>query len=126
VPVPRLGDLPIFDDETIFVRTTGSDGYIYSIDQDTGKVNWKVSQNIYSNLFLANKRIYFLSSNGYLVAIDRNTGMELSRVKFTVQFALNDPKTSGDYCVNGDPENNVLVLAFRDNSQLLGLRVKKP
>lgn len=126
VHVSRLGNLPIFDDETIFMRTIDSDGYIYSIDQDTGKVNWKVSQNIKSNLFLANKKIYFLSSDGYLVSIDRDTGLELSKVKFTVQFDLNNLKTTGDYCINGDPENDVLAVAFRDNSQLLGLKIKKP
>lgn len=41
---------PIFDDGAIFLRTwLRTPTYIYSIDQFTGKVNWKLSQDLLSN-----------------------------------------------------------------------------
>lgn len=116
---------PIFDSGSIFLRTQDVKGYIFSIDQRTGKINWKVPQDIYSNLFLANRKIYFLSPHGYLVAIDRNSGAELSRVGFShIPFILSGDME--DYCITGDPANNILVVDFRDNDQMLGLRIKNP
>jgi outer membrane protein assembly factor BamB len=114
---------PIFDAGTIFARTASFEGFIYSIDQHTGKVNWKMSQNIYSNLFVADGKIYFISLDGYLVSIDRNSGAELSKVKFTsTPF---EPRNQ-DYCITGDLTNNVLAIAFGDNNQILGIKIKNP
>jgi outer membrane protein assembly factor BamB len=115
---------PVFDVGTIFLRTEDIDGFIYSIDQTTGKVNWKVSQKMYSNLFVAGEKIYFIGSDGSLVTIDRNSGAEISKVKFSTPFKLSDPTES--YCITGDPINHVLAVAFGDNNQMLGLKIKKP
>jgi outer membrane protein assembly factor BamB len=114
---------PIFDAGTIFLRTADVEGFIYSIDQHTGKVNWKVSHNMYSNLFVVGRKIYFISLDGYLVAIDRNSGIELSKVKFySTPFEFSDQ----DYCITGDAANSVLAVAFGDNNQILGLKIKNP
>jgi outer membrane protein assembly factor BamB len=127
VDVDRFGfwSSPIFDKGIIFVRTADVKGTIYSIDQSTGEINWKVSQDMYSNLFVANGKIYFISSDGYLVVIDRNSGAELSRVGFSPSgFKLKGDRE--DYCITGDPTNNVLAVAFGDNNQILGIKIKNP
>jgi outer membrane protein assembly factor BamB len=115
---------PIFDAGTIFLRTANVDGSIYSIDQYTGKVNWNVSRKMYSNLFVAGEKIYFISPDGHLVAINRNSGTVLSKATFST------PLDSSDYgkanCITGDSTNNTLAVAFIDSNQVLGLKIKKP
>lgn len=115
---------PVFDAGTIFLRGRHS-GLIYSIDQSTGQVNWKVKQKIYSNLFVDSKRVYFVDRDGYLVSLERESGVELSKVKFSVPF---DPNTSQDvdHCITGDLANNVLVMSFYDNKQSLAVKIIRP
>jgi outer membrane protein assembly factor BamB len=120
----RYTHVPIFNDGEIFLRTWSTPAKIYSIDQYTGKVNWVVSQDAFSNLCLLGKEIYFTSINGDLVAINRYTGNEISRLKFSPQFDL-DKQVSG-YYVACDPTSNVLAISFGDNNQIMGLKVIKP
>lgn len=115
---------PVFDNGTIFLRTWKNPASIYSIDQSTGKVNWKSSQDLLSNIYVDGDKIYFISFDGYLVIIDRYTGSEISKVKFTPSFDLN--KQIGDYFVTGDPTNNILVVSFGDNTQIMGLKIVNP
>ena len=117
---------PVFDTGTIFLRD-GYSGLIYSIDQSTGKVNWIAEQGIYSNLFVDSKRMYFIDLDGYLVSLDRDTGIELSKVRFSVPFDLDNPRTRGvNNCITGDRANNVLVMSFYDNKQILAVKIMKP
>lgn len=112
---------PIFDDETIFLSTSLS---IYSINQSTGKVNWKVTQDILSNLYLASEKIYFIDSGSNLVVIDQYSGNEILKLQFSPAFDLN--KQNGEYHVSGDPTNDVLVVSFGDNHQIMGLNIINP
>lgn len=113
---------PIFDNGTIILRTRTLPAYIYSIDQYTGKVNWKISEDVLSNLYVSNGEIYFLSSDGCLVALDKTSGSEILRLRFSPAFDLQEEY--GGYFVSGDSDNDVLVVAFGDNTQILGLRIK--
>jgi outer membrane protein assembly factor BamB len=115
---------PVFDSGAIFLRTWRNPGYVYSIDQATGKVNWKVSQNALSNLCVVNDKIYFIDFDSYLVAIDRHSGEEITRVKITPSI---DWSNGTDfYFIGADPTNNALALYFGDAGQLLGVKIKKP
>ena len=112
---------PIFDNGKIFLSTFTS---IYSIDQSTGKVNWQIFQDVLSNLYVAGDKIYFISENSHLVTVDQKTGYEISKVKFSPSFDLE--KQNGEYFVSGDPTNNVLVVSFGDNYQIMGLKILNP
>ena len=118
----RYTDAPIFDDGTIFIRTWHDPPSVYAIDQNSGEILWKISQNVHSNLFVLGEKIYFLSFDGSLVTIRRNTGEEISRVMFSPAFDLD--KQNGGYFICGDPTNNVLAVSFGDNSQIMGLKMK--
>jgi outer membrane protein assembly factor BamB len=115
---------PIFENGTIFLRTWSIPTFIYSIDQVTGNVNWKVSNKLLSNLYIQGEKMYFISSDGYLVVIDKYSGNEILRVKFSPEFDLN--KQNGGYFIAGDPTNNVLAVSFGDNAQILGLKILDP
>jgi len=115
---------PVFDGETIFLRTRYSPAYIYSIDRITGKINWKVSQEILSNLYVSGERVYFMSSDSYLVTLDRNSGSEISKIKFLPAFDLSE--SHDGYFIAGDPTNNILVVSFGGSTQIIGLKIKKP
>ncbi len=125
----NLGDQythsPIFSDGTIFLRTwNGSDVSIYSIDQITGAVNWKVSTNAISNLYVAGNKLYFMSWDGCLVSVDKNTGDEISRVKFLPEVDTN--ATTGGFSITGDVLNDIIVVSFAGNDQIMGIKVINP
>jgi len=116
---------PIFENGTIFIRTRGSSPtYIYSIDQTTGAVNWKVSREVLSNLYLSGDKIYYISRDGFLISIARSTGDEISRVKFSPDIDLN--ALTGDFFITGDPANDIIVVSFAGNHQIMGIKVINP
>jgi outer membrane protein assembly factor BamB len=115
---------PVFDDGQIFLRTWENPASIYSIDTSTGKINWILSQEILSNLYVENDKIYLINSDSFLVTIDRYTGSEVSKVEITPSFNLN--KQVSSYFVSGDPSQDILVISFGDNTQIMGLRILNP
>jgi outer membrane protein assembly factor BamB len=120
----RFTHSPIFSDGAIFLRTWAVPSYVYSIDQKTGKINWKVSQDVLSNLAVSQDNIYFISFDGYLVVLDRDSGNELAKVKFSSPFDVT--RGTDGYFISVDPTNNVLAMSFGDNSQILGVKIKNP
>ena len=115
---------PIFDDGTIFLSTWVNPADVFSINQYTGEIGWKVSQDVLSNLYIADKKIYFVSYSGHLVTLDRYSGEEISRVMFSPSFDLE--QQNGGYFVTGDPTNSILAIAFGDNTQVTGLKIMNP
>jgi hypothetical protein len=116
---------PIFDEGEIFIRTISSvPAEIYSIDQSTGKVNWAAFQDALSNLCVVGTKIYFTIPDGYLVAINRYSGTEISKVQFSPKFDME--KQIGSYRIACDKVNNVLAISFGDNTQIMGLKILNP
>ncbi len=116
--------IPIFDGGTIFLSTLSKDGDVLSVKQTTGEINWKESQDVLSNLYVVSENIYFISYSGHLVTLDSYSGEEISRVKFSPSFDLD--QQNGGYFVTGDPTNNVLAVSFGDNAQIIGLKIENP
>ena len=120
----RFTHSPIFNNGNIYLRTWAIPTEIYSLDASTGTVNWKVTQDIVSNLCILKDKIYFLTSDGYLMAIDKMAGKEISKVRFLPSFDLE--KQIGGYFVSADSLNNVLAVSFGDNTQIMGLKITNP
>ncbi len=107
---------PIIDRDTMFIQTTRA---IFSVNLETKEVNWQSSYNIVSNLCVMDQKIYFLTSDGALMSIDKKTGEQISKVKFTTdQFDY-----PYKYHIAGDRDNQILVISFEDADQLLGLKI---
>jgi hypothetical protein len=115
---------PIFDNGTIYIRTGGASASIYSIDQNTGIINWKTSQSILSNLYITEKEIYFISYNSSLIGLDKATGSEVINVKISPSLDANE--FSRGYFISGDKTNNLLALCFSDNDQIMGVQILNP
>lgn len=122
----EVGDYnsPLFDGGTILLRTDGTPTKLYSIDQASGNVNWSLSQNVLSNLCVLDDRVYFTNQEGYLVSLNRYSGQENSKVRFSPEISLD--KLFRDYFIACDPTYNVLAISFGDNTQIMGLRVINP
>jgi outer membrane protein assembly factor BamB len=120
----RYTHAPIFDGGEIFLRTAVNPADIYSIDQMTGNVHWKKNYNVLSNLYITNNRVYFLSSESDLIAIERETGNEILKIKFSPLFNLNS--TASGYFVTGDDVNNIVIVYLGDKKQIIGLKIKTP
>lgn len=115
---------PIFDNGMIFLSTGGISPSIYSIDQTTGKINWKKPLDVLSNLYLTVDKIYFISGDSRLTVLDKLSGNEILNVKISPNLDLNEP--NGSYFVSGDSTNKILALYFGDNDQIIGLKIKSP
>lgn len=120
----RFTHSPIFSDGAIFLRTWEVPSYVYSIDQKTGQINWKVSQDVLSNLTISKDKIYFISFDGYLITLDRDSGNQIGKVKFSSTFDLT--RGTDGYFISVDPTNNVLAMSFGDNDQIWGAKILNP
>jgi outer membrane protein assembly factor BamB len=116
---------PIFNQGKIYLRTWGTpDNIIYSIDQSSGRINWQLGTNALSNLCQMGTRLYYLSADGYLISLDSQSGQSMERIAFSPSFELNNGGNIGRYYVAADPSNNLVVVSFGDNDQILGIKIK--
>jgi outer membrane protein assembly factor BamB len=113
---------PIFDGETIFVASWKN---IHSIEQATGKITWSVPNDAVGNLYITDRKIYYISKDSSLVSLNRATGNEISRVKFLPEFDIRAPYIGG-YFVAGDPSNDVIVVSFINSNQIIAFKVLNP
>jgi len=123
VDVGLYDGAPIFDGGKIFITTWNNE--IYSLDQATGMVNWEISGNMLSNLYIAEDKIYYMSEDYQLVSLDRATGEELSSIKFQPEFDMSVPR-SGGFSIVGDPKNNVIAVSFANSDQIMGIQILNP
>jgi len=113
---------PVFDGDTIYfvVRRNGSN--FFSLNKETGAVNWKKEYYVISNLCVMESKIYFIDYDGYLVEIDKSTGELLTKVKINPEINV----SQRSYYLAGDSRNNILALGFPSRSQIIGLKIKNP
>ena len=122
VEVGAYDAAPIFDKGTIFVAAWKN---IHSIEQAAGKINWSVPNDAVGNLYITDRKIYYISKDSSLVSLDRATGNEISRVKFLPEFDIRAPYIGG-YFVAGDPSNDVIVVSFINSNQIIAFKILNP
>ncbi|MBI9051561.1 MAG: PQQ-binding-like beta-propeller repeat protein [Anaerolineaceae bacterium] len=116
--------VPFYSDGTLFMNTHSDNGYILAVNHKTGEVNWKVNQDVLSNLYVTDTKLYFVNKDSELVVLDKTTGDEISITKFTPTFDLDIQNE--EYYITGDPTNNILAISFGDNNQIIGLKILNP
>lgn len=77
----RIFSSPLSQNGIVYIGS--EDGFLYAIDEKTGKENWKFKTNgaIHSSLSFAEKTIYFGSFDGYYYAVNTQTGKEIWKFK---------------------------------------------
>ncbi len=110
---------PILDGDMIIFLTRSGNKYIYAVNKYNGTLYWRKNHDVYSNLCVLNDVIYFVDYYNSLVAVDKYSGEEISRVKFNQPI---DYSHSGFY-LTADSKNNILVITLGRTDQILGLKV---
>lgn len=120
-----VGFSPIFDKNTIYLRTSGvPNNIIYSIDQTAGTVNWQLSTHAISNLYKTDSKLYYSTVDAHLISLDSESGQEIERIDFSPPFELDGYGYIGRYYVTADPINDIVVVSFGDSDQILGIKTK--
>jgi outer membrane protein assembly factor BamB len=114
---------PVFMDDLIILRTNARN--IWVLNKSTGKLIWAYQSDIISNIAIDNANVLFLTENGQLVFLDKETGKENRILKFSeTPFNLNFPLDSvvGGYYVWADLETNKVVVSLGDTCQILAFK----
>jgi len=114
--------LPIIIDDAIYFRTQfwPGTGRVIAINNSNGELNWVSPKDVMSNFGVIDSRLFYLSEDGYLVFLNRNTGQELERLEFSPK-PISD---LGGYFVTADPQNKIIVVSFGDRSQVMAIQLK--
>ncbi|MFH2102597.1 MAG: PQQ-binding-like beta-propeller repeat protein [Chloroflexota bacterium] len=118
---------PLFLDDRIYLRTGRTMGSIYAIDRTSGEVLWKTDDNIISNMAYSpsDLLVFCLTRDGYLLAIDRDSGQEFVLGEFSsVPFIINGEDDVGGYELAFDDSTNMLFVLLGDSRQLFAFQMK--
>jgi outer membrane protein assembly factor BamB len=119
-----------FLEDNIYLRTGDSvmPGSVYAINKRNGEILWKNDGNAISNICSLGKNLYFLTWDGYLMILDRQTGSEVARLEFSPRpFILPTAEWRlGGYYVTSDPVNNIVAVSIGDSYQLFALKINEP
>jgi outer membrane protein assembly factor BamB len=118
---------PVFLPDLIFLRTGVVMGSIYGIDRSTGGILWRTGDNIISNVASSSTRskVYALSRDGQLLAIDQDGGQQLVLAEFSsVPFILNGEEIVGGYELAFDDSTQRLYVLLGDSRQLFAFQMK--
>jgi len=115
---------PIFEDGLIFFDTLINPRRIYSIDEATGQLKWESDEKTLSNLWVMGEKLLFISSEGYLTGLYKNSGDEIFKISFSPNFELRS--NISEYYVTGDVTTDIVAISFGDNYQIMALKLAKP
>lgn len=115
-----LGGNIVYNDNTVFVTTAF--GMIYSINIDNGKINWSKSVEIpiKSTSVAKNGKLYFITSQDKLYAIDQNDGKTLwthsGMSEATSIYGASGPSISEDGKIIIVPHSSGEILALNSEN----------
>lgn len=111
---------PIFVDGLVILKANGS--IIRALDSDTGKLLWSYHANIISNVTYSDHELFYLTEEGSLEVLNRETGELINSLHFTnVPFIINNTSntTIGGYYVWSDSQSNNVIVSLGDTCELL-------
>jgi len=77
----KIFSSPISQNNTVYIGS--EDGFLYAVDEKTGKENWRFKTNgaIHSSPSISGNTIYFGSFDGFYYAVNSQTGKEIWKFK---------------------------------------------
>jgi outer membrane protein assembly factor BamB len=116
---------PLFTTTMVIVRTGQQSGSIFALSRKTGKLIWKIKDNIVSNVVYSPAKgiFYALTYNGELLAISETSGqVEIIANFSSVPFVLNGEGSVGSYQLAYDLNASVLFVSLGDSRQLFAFK----
>lgn len=111
---------PVFIDDTIILRTNGRN--IWVLNKSTGNLIWKHQSDIISNIAANKANVLFLTKDGRLVFLDKETGKEEKFLQFSeTPFHVDNTSRTvvGGFYVWADVETNKVFVSLGDTCQIL-------
>ena len=108
-----IGQAPLFWDNMIYVRIGIQvvPGRIFAINRLDGHIAWESERNAISNPGVLDSYLFYLGMEGDLILLDRMSGLESFRLKFTPRpFVIDYTKGKlGGYNVAADPDPDGVI-----------------
>jgi outer membrane protein assembly factor BamB len=102
-----IDSTPVVDGEFIYV--TGYDSHLYCVRLDTGDLVWKAEPGGFGSVLVGGDRLFYSSSKGEVLAIDKKNGNPLWKFKLSEGIATT-PVAYNDYIVVGESQGALRIL----------------
>jgi outer membrane protein assembly factor BamB len=113
-PPHGSNEIERLDDVDATPRVNGNDVYVAQfqgkvamLGLDNGQIWWSHDMSSYRGMAIDDDRIYLATADGQVIAMRRNTGVELWRQKALMYRALSAPVVTGDAIAVGDYQGYV-------------------
>lgn len=105
---------PVFDGNALFVASY--DGALYSLNAETGEINWTVESGAYVPVTIAGDRLYYSTVDGRILVLDKQSGKELKSIEVKNGIAT-QPVLFKNFLVYGESEGD-LVFSDLESGQV--------
>lgn len=122
---------PIYTHDTVYYRTgkNSEKGKVCAINLSTGELRWKSNLNAISNIVVKENGVFVLVENGELLALNPETGEEITTTKISFGNQPFEFHTPGaeivPYFVAYDDETDILLVYLGDSRQLFAFKEEK-
>ena len=98
---------PVFSEERVYV--TGFDQSITALNSETGSVYWQHDQGGYSSVVINNNNLYYSTTDGYVISMDKNSGKILWKYKLKSSLGT-EPVLFRGLLIFGEYEGDLIAL----------------
>lgn len=102
-----IDSTPVVDGE--FVYVTGYDSHLYCVRAQSGDLVWKSEPGGFGKVLIKGDRLFYSSSSGEVLAIEKKSGNLIWRYKLSAGIATS-PKLYKDYLAVGESQGSLRLL----------------
>ncbi len=106
---------PVIDEKRIYI--SGYDDSLYALSLEDGQIIWKIKEGGYTSVLIDGSRIFYSTSNGKLLCIDKASGKVQWQYKFNDSVGTK-PASLKELLVVGESNGSLLFLT-KDNAKLI-------
>lgn len=106
-----LDSTPVIDGNQVYV--TGYDSHLYCVNFQTGELLWKAEPGGFGQVLVLKDRLFYSSSNGQVIAIDKKDGHQIWKYNVPEGVATS-PTVYKDYLVFGESLGALQILRQSD------------
>jgi outer membrane protein assembly factor BamB len=110
-----IDSTPVVDGE--FVYVTGYDSHLYCVKFQTGELAWKSEPGGFGKVLIKGERLFYSSSTGEVLAIDKKSGSPIWRYKLSEGIATN-PIVYRNYLAVGESQGALRLLNLETGTEV--------